>query len=25
FLATLFVLINLVGQLGGCVMVLWRF
>lgn len=24
FLATLFVLINLVGQLGGCVMVLWR-
>ncbi|XP_066993643.1 surfeit locus protein 4 homolog [Anabrus simplex] len=25
FLATLFVLINLVGQLGGCVMVLGRF
>jgi len=24
-LATLFVLINLVGQLGGCIMVLWRF
>jgi len=25
FLATLFVFVNLVGQLGGCVMVLWRF
>jgi len=25
FLATLFVFINLFGQLGGCFMVLWRF
>jgi len=25
FLATLFVFINLIGQLGGCIMVLWRF
>lgn len=25
FLATMFVLVNLIGQLGGCVMVLWRF
>jgi len=25
FLATMFVLINLIGQLGGCIMVLWRF
>lgn len=25
FLATLFVLVNLVGQLGGCVMVIGRF
>lgn len=25
FLATVFVLVNLVGQLGGCVMVIGRF